>query len=63
MELVVIPKHQFDALGCTLEELAVLEMLQKDPHIKRKDIVEKTGKSISSVKRVMDALQKKSSRE
>lgn len=42
-----------------MEELAVLELIQKDPHIKQKDIVEKTGKSLRSVKRIMDTLQEK----
>lgn len=53
------PKVQFDTLECTLEELAVLELLRNDPHLKQKELVQKTGKSLSSVKRVMDALQEK----
>ena len=54
-----VPKCQIDTLECTLEELAVLELIQKDPHIKQKDMVEKTGKSLRSVKRIMDELQQK----
>lgn len=54
-----VPKCQNDTLECTLEELAVLELIQRDPYIKQKDMVEKTGKSLRSVKRIMDVLQQK----
>lgn len=54
-----VPKCQNDTLECTLEELAVLELIQRDPYIKQKDMVEKTGKSLRSVKRIMVALQQK----
>ena len=53
------PKSQFDTLECTLEELAVLELIYKNPSIKQKDLVAETGKSLSTVKRIMESLQKK----
>ena len=54
-----IPKSQFDTLGCTLEELAILKLLYKNPFIKQKELVAETGKSLSTVKRIMESLQKK----
>ena len=54
-----VPKSQFDTLECTLEELAVLELIYKNPSIKQKELVTETGKSLSTVKRIMESLQKK----
>ena len=54
-----VPKSQFDTLECTLEELAILKLLYKNPSIKQKDLVAETGKSLSTVKRIMESLQKK----
>lgn len=51
------PKSQFDTLECTLEELAFLELIYKNPSIKQKDLVAETGKSLSTVKRIMESLQ------
>ena len=53
------PKSQFDTLECTLEELAFLELIYKNPSIKQKDLVAEIGKSLSTVKRIMESLQKK----
>ena len=53
------PKCQIDTLECTLEELAVLELIYKNPSIKQKDLVSEIGKSLSTVKRIMESLQKK----
>lgn len=53
------PKSQFDTLECTLEELAFLELIYKNPSIKQKDLVAETGKSLRTVKRIMESLQKK----
>lgn len=53
------PKSQFDTLECTLEELAVLELIDKNPSIKQKELAVETGKSLSTIKRIMDSLQKK----
>ena len=52
-------KYQFDTLDCTLEELAVLELVAKKPTIKQQELVEATGKSIATIKRIMKSLQDK----
>ena len=54
-----VSKCQFDTLDCTLEELAVLELVAKNPAIKQKEIAEQTGKSIATIKRIMKSLQDK----
>ena len=54
-----VPKYQFDTLDCTLEELAVLELVAKDPTIKQQELAETTGKSIATIKRIMKSLQDK----
>ena len=51
-----VPKSQFDTLECTLEELAVLKLICKNPSIKQKELVAETGKSLSTVKRIMESL-------
>ena len=56
---VSLQKSQFDTLECTLEELAILKLLYKNPSIKQKELVAETGKSLSTVKRIMESLQKK----
>jgi len=53
------PKYQFDTLDCTLQELAILKLVAKNPTIKQQELVEATGKSIATVKRVMKSLQDK----
>ena len=52
-------KYQFDTLDCTLEELAVLELVAKNSTIKQQELVEATGKSIATIKRIMKSLQDK----
>lgn len=54
-----VPKYQFDTLDCTLKELAVLELVAKNPTIKQQELVEATGKSIATIKRIMKSLQDK----
>ena len=54
-----VPKSQFDTLDCTLEELAILELIAKNPTVKQQELVEATGKSLSTVKRIMKSLQDK----
>ena len=54
-----VPKYQFDTLDCTLEELAVLELVAKNPTIKQQELVVATGKSIATIKRIMKSLQDK----
>ena len=51
-----VPKYQFDTLDCTLEELAVLELVAKNPTIKQQELAEATGKSIATIKRIMKSL-------
>lgn len=53
------PKCQFDTLKCALEELAVLELVAKNPTIKQQELAEATGKSIATIKRIMKSLQDK----
>jgi predicted HTH transcriptional regulator len=53
------PRCQIDTLGCTLEELAVLELIIKNPSVKQAELVTDTGKSLRSIKRIMESLQKK----
>ena len=53
-------RAQFDTLDCTLEELAVLELVAKNPTMKQQELVEATGKSIATIKRIMKSLQDKS---
>ena len=43
------PKSQFDTLECTLEELAVLRLIYKNPSIKQKELAAETGRSLSTV--------------
>lgn len=54
-----VPKYQFDTLKCTLEELAILELIAENPYIRQKELAEATGKSIATVKRIMKSLQEK----
>ena len=54
-----VPKYQFDTLDCTLEELAVLELVAVNPTVKQQELVEATGKSIATIKRIMKSLQGK----
>lgn len=54
-----VSKYQFDTLDCSLEELAVLERIAQNPTIKQQELVNATGKSIATVKRIMKALQDK----
>lgn len=54
-----VSKNQFDTLSCTLEEIAILELVAKNPTIKQQEIVDATGKSIAAIKRIMKSLQDK----
>ena len=54
-----VSKYQFDTLDCSLEELAVLERIAQNPTIKQQELVNATGKSIATVKRVTKSLQDK----
>ena len=54
-----VPKYQFDTLDCSLEELAVLELIAQNPTIKQQELVSATGKSIATAKRLITSLQDK----
>lgn len=54
-----VSKSQFNTLECTLEELAVLELISNNPSIKQSELVQNTGKSLSTIKRITESLQKK----
>lgn len=54
-----VPKCQNDTLDCTLEERAVLQLIAENNEIKQSEIVKRTGKSLSTVKRIMESLQNK----
>ena len=51
------PKCHFDALECTLEEVAILELILKNPKITQKEMVLETGKSRRTVQRIMETLR------
>ena len=54
-----VPMVQNDTLKCTLEEMAVIRLISENSVITQKELVNATGKSISTVKRIMSSLQEK----
>ena len=54
-----VSKYQFDTLDCSLEELAVIKIIANNPNVKQQELVDATGKSIATVKRIMKSLQDK----
>ena len=54
-----VPKYQFDTLECTYEELAILKSIATNPTIKQQELADITGKSLSTIKRLMKSLQDK----
>lgn len=54
-----IPKCQNGTLECTLEELALLRLLAEHPGFTQRELQEKTGRSLRTIKRTMIALQNK----
>ena len=53
------PKCHIDTLKCTLEELAVLDLIKKNPSVKQTELAEQAGKSVRSIKRIIDSLKEK----
>jgi fido (protein-threonine AMPylation protein) len=53
------PKCQIGTLKCTLEELAVLDLIKTNPSVKQTELAEQTEKSVRSVKRIIDSLKEK----
>ena len=54
-----IPKSQFDTLNCTLEELAVIKVIEANPQITQTEIAKSIKKSASTVKRITSNLVEK----
>ena len=54
-----VPKVQNDTLKCTLEELAVIQAMLEKPTITQTELRDRTGKSLSTVKRIVSSLQEK----
>lgn len=54
-----ISKCQIDPLVCTLEELAILDRIIKNPSVKQDELAAEMGKSLSSIKRIMKSLRNK----
>ena len=50
-----VPKCQIGTLG----ELAVLDLIKKNPSVKQTELAEQTGKSVRSIKRIIDSLKEK----
>lgn len=53
------PKCQFGTLNCTLEEVALLELIAKNPSAKQQEFADASGKSLRTIKRIMKSLQDK----
>ncbi len=49
-------KFQFDTLDCTLEEIAVLKIIQENPKLTQIEIAKAIKKSASTVKRITSTL-------
>lgn len=54
-----ISKCQNDTMKCTLEELAVINILKTNAKAKQEDIAAQIGKSLRTVKRIMASLSEK----
>ena len=54
-----VPKVQIDTLECTFEEIAVLKMMKENPKITQKELASKMGKSVSTIKRIINSLYEK----
>ncbi len=52
-------KSQFDTLNCTLEETAVLRIIQDNPKLTQSEIAKAIKKSTSTVKRITTTLVEK----
>ena len=54
-----VSKCQNDTLKCTLEELAIINILKANAKAKQEDIAAQIGKSLRTVKRIMASLSEK----
>ena len=50
-----VPKCQIGTLG----ELAVLDLIKKNPSVKQTELVEQTGKFVRSIMHIIDSLKEK----
>ena len=50
------PKSQFDTLNCSLEEMAVIKVIEDTPKITQAQIAKVINKSVSTVKRITTSL-------
>ena len=55
----VIQKCQSDTLKCTLEESVILKLIKKNNSVTQSKLAQQTGKSLSTVKRIIGSLQQK----
>lgn len=56
------PKCHYTVPKCqigTLEVLAVLGLIRKNPFVNQTGLAEQTGKSVGSIKRIIDSLKEK----
>ena len=53
------PKSQNDTLNCTLEEIATLQIIQRNPRVTQKQIALEIGKSERTVKTITVSLTRK----
>lgn len=56
------PKCHYTVPKCqigTLEVLDVLDLIKKNPSVKQTELAEQTGKSVRSIKRIIDSLKEK----
>ena len=51
-----VSKCQIGSLDCTLEEMAVLQVIKEKPNITQKELAVRTGKSERTIKRLTVAL-------
>ena len=51
-----VSKCQIGTLDCTLEEMAVLQVIQQKPNVTQKELAERTGKSERTIKRLTVSL-------
>ena len=54
-----ISKCQIGTLDCTFDELALLELIAKNPNAKQQELAGASGKSLRTIKRLMKSLQDK----
>ena len=56
------PKCHYTVPKCqigTLKVLAVLDLIKNNPSVKQTELAEQTGKSVRSIKRIIDSLKEK----